>query len=169
MRNVGERLSLIAVDLKEKTVSLNSRAGISEVFYKGLDPREGITNAQISNQSADVGGNIHFTLSVFGLNGQSAAGNPLAPQSWIEYTFNFIVDPKETVVVEGGKAKVFPSISIFSYSNGKSSNLWEQTESKDVRDLDKPARSINIGPPKADPIQEDMERQCQGGNRAACP
>jgi hypothetical protein len=44
MRNVGERLSLIAVDLKEKTVSLNSRAGISEVFYKGLDPSRLLKN-----------------------------------------------------------------------------------------------------------------------------
>jgi hypothetical protein len=122
--------SLITVDLKNKGVSLNTAPGISEVFFKGFDPKLGIANAQLSSQSVDSSGSIHFTLSTFGLNGQAAAGNPLAPQSWIEYTFNFIVDPKGTVVLSGRTSKAFPSISVFSYSNGKTTDLFRKKRAR---------------------------------------
>lgn len=102
---------------------------------------------------------------MYSLNGHAAAGNSLAPQSWIEYTFNFLVDPKGTVVLTGGEAKTYPSISIFSYSNGKTNDLFEQTESRSAAGLDKPAQSIDTGPTKSDPVHQDMQRQCGEGNQ----
>lgn len=160
--------NLITVDLKNKTVSMTSAAGVSEVFAKGIDPKPGIIHSQLSNGSVDSDGNIHFTLTTFGLNGHAASGNPAAPQSWIEYTLDFLVDPNGTVVITGGKAKKFPSVSAFSYSNGNTSDLFEQSESGDVHDLDKPAQDLNLAPPKSDPVQEDQQRQCAEENHAAC-
>ena len=134
--------TLVTIDLKTHAVSGESKAGISEVLFKGAYPKPGIVHASIGKPTVDDKGNIHFSVSVYGENGHEAAGNPLAPGGWIEMVFEFLVDPSGKVVITGQSGKDYPSVSVFSYSNGATNDLFEQTESGDSNDLNKPAHGL---------------------------
>jgi hypothetical protein len=106
-------------------------------------------DASVDKVSVDDKGNTHFEVSISGLNGQRAAGGFvgfLAPSGVIGATFDFLVDPKGTVVLLGGEAKSFPSISIFSYSGSDSKDIAEQKESDSSDDLKKPMLDIKPDP-----------------------
>jgi hypothetical protein len=143
---------------------------MSEVIAKGVDPKPGVVHASIDNTSTDKNGNIHFGVTVYGENGHEAAGNPFAPGGWIEMHFEFMVDPKGTVVLVGGTSKTYPSISVFSYSSdGKSKDLFEQKESGNPDDLNKPQQNIMQGIfTPSNNGDDDAQRQCHQGNSAAC-
>jgi hypothetical protein len=129
------------------TVNETSQAGMSEILWNGFDPKPGTVQASVDQVVVDSGGNTHFDVSISGVNGQKAAGGPVgffAPPGTIGATFDFLVDPKGTVVLVGGEAKSYPSISIFSYSGGKTTDLWEQKESGDSNDLNKPMQNIIV-------------------------
>ena len=57
-------------------------------------------------------------------------------------SFEFLVDPSGQVVLVGGSSKAFPSVSVFSYSGDTTTDLFEQTESGNVDDLDKPVHGL---------------------------
>ena len=154
--------TLITVDLLKHTATETSQAGVSEVVSKGFDPKQGTVDASIQNVTVDQKGNIHFDVSVSGLNGQKAGGGPVgffAPSGTIGATFDLLVDPKGTVVLKGGEAKSYPSISIFSYSDGKPKDVWEQKESGDPGDLNKPMQKITL---------PDTESGCAFANKNFC-
>ena len=162
--------TLVTVDLHKHIVSQQSQAGVSEILFKGYHPESGIVVSGITSQSTDDKGNIHFGITVNALNGQAASGQTAAPQGWIEMHFEFQVDPNGRVVVTGGNAKTYPSVSIFSYSSdGSTNDLFEQRESGNPDDLTKPTRDIKTFPAKGSgAVQEDAQRQCVLGNPAAC-
>jgi RHS repeat-associated protein len=160
--------TLVTVDLQKHTVSQQSQAGVSEILFKGYHPEPGTVVAGITHQSTDDEGNIHFGISVYALNGQAASGQTAAPQGWIEMHFEFQVDPNGTVVLTGGTSKTYPSVSVFSYSSdGSTNDLFEQRESGNPGDLNKPVQNIKRQA-LSDPIREDAQRQCALGNPAAC-
>lgn len=163
--------TLVTVDLRKQTVSQTSQAGLSEIIAKGFDPKRGSVNAKIDNISIDSKGDISFELSVSGLNGQKAAGGfvgALAPSGTIDAKFDFLVDPKGTVVLVGAEAKKYPSISVFSYSGSTTNDLFEQKESGDPGDLNKPMQRGNLNLGFSGMLGEEEWRQCSLGNRAAC-
>jgi RHS repeat-associated protein len=160
--------TLVTVDLRSRNVSETTTPGTTQIFWKGAFPRTGVVVDGISGKSVDAKGDITFTLDVRGLNGQAAMGNPMAPQGWIEMHFTFLVKPDGTVKLVKGSTKQYPSISVYSYSsNGKSRDLFQQTESGNPADLSKPASPVDVLKPSP-AVQEEMQRQCRLGNPAAC-
>ncbi len=150
--------TLITVDLAKQTVSETWSPGKSSVILNGLDPKSGIASSDLSGIYVDKAGNVHFTVEISALNGQAASGGLVgmfAPSGTINMAFEFLVDPKGTVILLGGRAKTFPSISIFSYSNGSINDLFEQTESGHSSDLNKPMQNIP-SPKSADSSFQQM-------------
>ena len=103
-----------------------------------------------------------------GLNGFAAHGYTSAPQSWIEMQFYFLVDPKGTVVLLEAKSKTYPSVSVFSYSDGKTSDLIEQNESGNPNDLDKPMRDMMNTIPHSDLQQLEDRNLCAEHQAGPC-
>ena len=137
-------------------------------YFFRLYPTLGVVHSGIGGRSVDSNGNVTFTVTVYGQNGQSAAGNKLAPGGWIEMQFTFKVKPDGTVQIVEGSAKKYPSISIYSYSSsGAVSDIFQQTESGNDNDLNKPRSALGT-PKRSAEEQEEMNRQCQLGNPAAC-
>jgi RHS repeat-associated protein len=153
--------TLITVDLNSKQVSETTTAGTSDVFWKGILGFTGTVNHWIDRQSVDADGNTKFTVFVFAQNGHATKGNPVAPQGWIEIEFTFVVDRGGNVrlVKSESSTKKYPSISVYSYSqDGKSKHIFEQEESGNDDDLNKPKK----------PLEQERERQCRLGNPSAC-
>jgi RHS repeat-associated protein len=132
--------TLVTVDLSSMTASEHTKPGISVVSFNPSQKGWAIGGIPDSSQYVDDRGNLHFEVDVRGLNGFAANGSSAAPQGWIEMQFYFLVDPKGTVVLLEAKSKTYPSVSVFSYSDGKTIDLFEQNESGYPGDLDKPMR-----------------------------
>lgn len=130
---------------------------------------QGVNHSELSKISHDDKGNTYFTLTVYGENGYEAKGVPGAPGGWIEMQFSFKVNSKGQVEVTAAETKGYPSASIYSYdSSGDATDVWQQTESGNIKDLWGPMKPANNQGQRSDPIAEDANRQCQLGNPAAC-
>jgi RHS repeat-associated protein len=165
--------TLIVATLATHHLSMQSSAGSSAVFLRGFDAKPGIVIATPDSASVDSKGDIILSLSIEGLNGQALAGNSLAPQGWIGMQFTLKITPDGKVKLVSGSTKKFPSISIFAYApDAAPDDVWEQTESNDYHDLDKPMTPINLTGPgekvTAHPFQDEEEDMCENGNIAAC-
>jgi hypothetical protein len=122
----------------------------------------------LSRISHDDKGNTYFTLTVYGENGYEANGKFGAPTGVIGMQFSFTVSSKGVVTVSDQETKGYPSVSVYSYdAEGDSNNVWQQTESGNIDDLNGPMKPA-ASSPLADPIHEEEDRQCKLGNRAAC-
>jgi hypothetical protein len=165
--------TLIVATLATHHLSMQSFAGTSEVFFRGFDAKPGMVIAAPDNASVDSKGDIILSLSIAGLNGQSLAGNPAAPQGWIGMQFTLKITPNGKVQIVSANAKKFPSISIFAYApDAAPDDVLDYPGSNNYHDLDKPMVPINLTGPgvkvTAHPFQDEEEGMCENGNIAAC-
>ncbi|HVN22166.1 MAG TPA: RHS repeat-associated core domain-containing protein, partial [Dongiaceae bacterium] len=148
--------TMIDVDLRAQNATEKSTPGLSET---GTGARMGVVHDWIEGLQKGTDGSTTFTIHVFGENGYEADNVPFAPGGWIEMVFTLRVTADGKVSVVKGSSKKFPSVSIYSYqSNGTISDIWQQKESGNIKDL--------YGP--MSPIQQGANRQCGLGNPAAC-
>ena len=132
--------TMIDVNLGSQFATETTEAGISKSAHEGQEP--GVAHHWISDLQKGSDGSTTFTVHVFGENGFEAKGGlegRFAPTGWLEMviTLNVASDGKVTVVDQS--TKKFPSVSIYSYqSNGDISNVYQQKESGDWNDLNKP-------------------------------
>jgi hypothetical protein len=82
--------------------------------------------------------------------------------------FYFLVDPKGTVVLLDYNSKPYPSVSVFSYVDGMTSDLAEKTESSNPNDLNMPMRDMMNMIPHSD-LQQLEDRSLCSDQSAACP
>jgi RHS repeat-associated protein len=142
--------------------------------------KQGINHSELSKTSHDDKGNTYFTLTVYGENGYEAQGIRGAPGGWIEMQLSFQVNAKGEVTVSSAETKGYPSASVFSYdTQGKASDVWEQTESGNIDDLQGPAKPAangltpiggtagDAGNPSAN-MDEAEQDDCIAGDSAAC-
>jgi RHS repeat-associated protein len=163
--------TLVTVDLKSMTVSENTTPGISQVMF--LPSKQGLAIGGIPDNSVymDNDGNLHFEVDVRGLNGFAASGNKLAPQGWIEMQFDFLVDPDGTVFLLEAKSKSYPSVSVYSYSHGQTTDLFQQNESGNPDDLNKPMQDMQVASPivpESDLEHLENQASCQANGAGAC-
>jgi len=148
--------TMIDVNLGSQSVTEHSTPGLSET---STGSRMGVVHDWIDGIQKGSDGSTTFTVHVYGENGYEAAHIPGAPGGWIEMVYTLKVTADGKVEVVGGSAKNFPSVSIYSYqSNGSISDVYQQKESGNINDLNKPMS----------PVQEDANRKCVLGNPAAC-
>ena len=89
-------------------------------------------------------------MSVTALNGYSAKGMP--GPSDIQFDLNIVKKPDGTVQLEGGEAKTFPTIAIYSYTKDQDGNITT-TKIRELReqspdDLEKPKQPIPQATPQ---------------------
>ena len=153
--------TMIDVNIASHNVSEKSRVNPSET---DTGSRMGVVHDWISDMQKGKDGSTTFTVHVYGENGYEADHVPLAPGGWIEMVFVLKVTADGKVSVVESNTKDFPSVSIYAYqSSGSISDVYQQKESGNVDDLNKPMK-----PRRSNPVQEDANRQCEGGNPAAC-
>jgi RHS repeat-associated protein len=148
--------TMIDVNLGSQNATEHSTPGLSET---SIGSRMGVVHDWIDGLQKGSDGSTTFTVHVYGENGYEAAHIPGAPGGWIEMAYTLKVTSDGKVSVVGGSAKKFPSVSIYSYqSNGSISDVYQQKESGNINDLNKPMS----------PLQDDADRLCALGNPAAC-
>jgi RHS repeat-associated protein len=153
--------TMIDVNLGSQSATEHSTPGLSVTDIRS---KMGAVHDWISDQQKGSDGSTTFTVHVYGENGEEAANNPLAPGGWIEmiFTLNVTADGKVKVIKESSKD--FPSISVYSYqSNGGISSVFQQKESGNIDDLNKPAHS-HMSPQ----MREGADWVCSFGNPSAC-
>jgi RHS repeat-associated protein len=157
--------TLLTVDPSSHAVSIVSHPPGESCAIRGCYP--GVNTSSLSKITHDDKGNTYFTLSVTGENGYEAQGKWFAPSGLIQMEFSFKVDSKGNVTLLSKETKGYPSVSIYSYdSEGDDQDLFQQTESGHIEDLEGPMKSANNQQP--DPVEQDMQEQCREGNPAAC-
>ena len=130
--------TMIDVNVKAQSATEHSTAGVS---VTDIRPEPGVVHDWISDAQKGTDGSTTFTVHVFGENGEEAVGNPLAPGGWIEMVFTLRVAADGTVSVVSADTKDFPSVSVYSYqSDGTMKSEYQQTESGNVNDLNKPKK-----------------------------
>lgn len=131
--------TMIDVNVKAQNATEHSQAGLSVTDIRSMP---GVVHDDIGDIKKGADGSTTFTVSVYGENGEEAAHNPLAPGGWIEMVFTLKVAADGTVTVVSASTKDFPSVSIYSYqSDGSMKSEYQQKESGDVNDLNKPRKS----------------------------
>ena len=161
--------TLLSVDPSTHAVSLVGKpAAGKSCAFEGC--YQGINNSSLGKVTHDDKGNTYFTLTVEGVNGYEANGKWGAPTGSIEVQVSFKVDAKGKVTVHA-ETKGYPSLSIYSYdAAGDVENGWQQPESGNIDDLNGPLNPANLQQePLVDSVtQEELDRQCELGNPAAC-
>ncbi len=156
--------TMIDASVSGGTAREKTTAGVSRTLV-GPSLR-GVAHDWISGVQKAKDGSLSFTVHVYGENGYEAHGVPGAPGGWIEMAITLKVTPggKVSVVKDKSSAKKFPSMSIYSYdSNGTATSVFQQRESGNINDLNRPS-----GPLSGDPMKEGAARLCSLGNPAAC-
>jgi RHS repeat-associated protein len=136
--------TMIDVNVSAQGATEHSTAGMSVTDIRS---KPGVVHDWISDGQKGTDGSTTFTVHVYGENGEEAAGNPLAPGGWIEMVFTLKVAADGTVSVVSADTKDFPSVSVYSYqSDGTMKSVYQQTESGNVDDLNKPRKHRNPNP-----------------------
>jgi len=136
--------TMIDVNLGSQSATEKSRAGMS---VTDTGSRPGVVHDWISDQQKGSDGSTTFTVHVYGENGYEAAHVPGAPGGWIEMVYTLKVAADGTVSVVSASTKDFPSVSIYSYqSDGTMKSEYQQKESGNVNDLNKPRKSRTPNP-----------------------
>jgi RHS repeat-associated protein len=132
--------TMIDVSLGAQSATEHSVPGLSVTTHFGSEL--GVVHDSISDPKKGSDGSTTFTVSVYGENGFEAKGKTGAPGGWIEMVFTLKVAADGTVTVVSASTKDFPSVSIYSYqSDGTMNSVYQQTESGNVNDLNKPRKS----------------------------